>query len=111
MIKKTVTDGNSVSYHIQVFGPKPYHGWVIEHMMQPYLGFEKFHRKMRVHIESTRPDKQEQIIASYSIPQSLIAPFNMAIAEADEAAKLNEQKRLQDITYQYYSIKYQKFCV
>ncbi|KAI2808317.1 Histone-lysine N-methyltransferase NSD3, partial [Blomia tropicalis] len=101
---------DSISYHVQHFGPRPYHCWILENKCQPFNGFDQFQQKMKNHIEeATKNRKKTKVIKSYLVPNDHREDYNNAINEAEIANLIDQKVRLQQLTYRYYSLKYERF--
>lgn len=65
---------------------------------------------MKNHIEeATKNRKKTKVIKSYLVPNDHREDYNNAINEAEIANLIDQKVRLQQLTYRYYSLKYERF--
>jgi len=97
------------SYHVQYFGPDPYHQWVRSESCKLFEGFNKFKRDMNLHIKSSPPVTKRLVEEWYSVKKEDKNNLNQAIAEAEAASLWSCEVRLKKLTYWYYSTRYEKY--
>ena len=100
-------------YHVQYFGPKPYHGWTTKNKVMHYEGFKKFDDNVNEEMENSNGDqkKKDKVIKKWGVKEGdEEREWNESIAEAELAMKLNPEKRVQDLTLHYFVNKKKRLC-